>query len=217
MKKEKEKNNTQNWVNTLIAIFIFELIGLIIAIFLIINGTLELRYKSISTKNIKEQPPIEEVDTNNNVSNTKYTYDTIKGLYNYNQTFKLDGENVTEKFDLLLNEDGTYYYVNSLRVGIRSIGNYIIKDNTIILNKLLNVTDGPGLAPSFETIKLTIISNSEITFNTKTNYNSGNNQDITLTKTNEEEKEKFINTYKTDIKNLLENSYFTNKKSNEQN
>ena len=161
---------------------------------------------------------------NNNISTTKiasseetqsYTYENIEGLYTYEENIIVDNQKLKERTDLLLNADGTYFYSRAVRVSLRHAGNYIIDGNKIILNRLFTISDGPQLVPYFEKITLTINEDKTIKYNIKETEDEYIKNE-TLAKNTDDEKENFIKAYDADKENLLNNSYYFNKKNEKQ-
>ena len=106
---EKGKNNINNGVNIIIAVFILEVVGLIIALFLVLNGNLTLRFDNFPTRDNQEQPPVETKKETTNIAKT-YTYESIKGLYREKNVVDQEREKDTtlapkERY-LLLNQNG---------------------------------------------------------------------------------------------------------------
>ena len=156
--------------------------------------------------------PKEKVPAPNKTEERIYTYDEISGLYTKEEFITVDNEQIKERTDLLLNSDGTYFYSYAVRASQRNIGNYIINGNKIILNKLFEVSDGPGITPNFETITIEINQDKTIS-HTISKIVTGPNKEIKLTKNTDAAKEEFIRVYGADKDTLLKNSYYSNNKS----
>ena len=99
-----------------------------------------------------------------NNENTKkvYLYSEIKGRYTY--TTETNG-GIYVGFDLELFENGTFHYRYRVDNDSGDIGNYIIIDDTIILNRLYKHGSELGLIPVKGQIKLKINNDGTITDN----------------------------------------------------
>lgn len=91
----------------------------------------------VKEKDEKEVANKVEEKTNENI----YIYDQIKGVYH--GTIKDESDGVVNEitYNLYLDEDGTFVYQTFNNLGGAAsnlLGNYIIKDNKIILNSLFN-------------------------------------------------------------------------------
>ncbi|MGN1358110.1 MAG: hypothetical protein ACI4WU_01950 [Bacilli bacterium] len=77
----------------------------------------------------------------------KYTYSKIKGLYKYSDsTLKDDDGTVySVSYQLYLYENGTFIYNFSRNSHYGYMGNYIIVDDTIVLNYLFSTGGGVGI------------------------------------------------------------------------
>ena len=190
----KEKNN--KGVNLLLVILV---VALAVLCFLFATGIVNFKNDTTNDDSVNDKPETTNVKT--------YSYKELAGLYSYTETLSSqDGENLNETFDLLLNDDGTYFYSDAVRVSMRHIGNYIIEGNNIIINKIYSVSDGPSITPSFETITMTINENGQILYNTKINFGNNGAKDIALAKQDEASKNNFVNKYAADKEKLLKNS-----------
>ena len=98
---------------------------------------------SIEAANIKETTENKDIET--------YTYENISGYFTFNEKIPVDYGTYTSDTEahnfLYLYENGTFFYehgfVNARATGC---GNYIIKDNKIILNHWFSTTSyGEGL------------------------------------------------------------------------
>ena len=131
----------------------------------------------------------------NNISenNKTYTYSEMKGLYkfeykNLNENSKIEYKTT---YNLYLYENGTFVYKMLNIAPSGYIRNYIIENNEIKLNYLFSFNSGTGIKSIKETKILTINSNNSITDENQP-IDTINLTNITLTKTNETEENKFI-------------------------
>lgn len=88
-----------------------------------------------------------------------YTYDGVKGLYTYiSETVTTEsGDEIFAFYSLYLYENGTFKYEMGTGAPYGQMGNYIIKDNTIVLNYLFSTNSGVGItvATGSKTISIT--------------------------------------------------------------
>lgn len=191
----EEKNN-----KGFIALLVILVIILAVLCVLFATGTINLKV---------EEKCVDNDDTNQVEDIKAYSYNEIAGLYSYTESFvSQEGENLNEVFDLLLNEDGTYFYSDAIRISLRHTGNYIIEGDVLTINKLYSVSDGPTLSPSFETIKMTIEDSGQITYNAKLDYGNGEAKVISFTKQDETSKTNFINKFGADKEKLLKIAFY---------
>ena len=191
---EKGKNNINNGVNIIIAVFILEVVGLIIALFLVLNGNLTLRFDNFPTRDNQEQPPVETKKETTNIAKT-YTYESIKGLYKEKNVVDQEREKDTtlapkERY-LLLNQNGTFYYQLPVRTASGYYGNYKIEGNKIILTYWFYVSSAIKSLNDNETKTNTIIINEDGTIKDSyaPNYNNVK-EEISLTQADNSEYEK---------------------------
>lgn len=94
--------------------------------------------------------------------NATYNYDSVAGYYKENITFsseKTDSDGAS--FMLHLYSNGTYSYRYSYAAPFGTIGNYIIKDNTIILNALAETGSGAGINTKLFDVKRILVINED--------------------------------------------------------
>lgn len=156
---EQKKNN-----GTLIGILIGIILSLLVVFCLFATGYINFKSnpasKETTTANVEQT-----VDNNQEVSNNTYSYDEIKGLYKFKSEIKKDefGNERSLWFNLYLYENGTFSYSFGGNVRSGYIGNYVIKDNTIMLNYLFRTTTAAQIFRTSGTKVLTINSNNTLT------------------------------------------------------
>jgi len=113
-------------------------------------------YDKVLSKGTEESVKKETTEVKKN-DGVGYTYDQVKGLYVAEETFSVADLGLKEEdltggvfkngYRLCLYEDGIYYYQRGSSEGknVRELGNYIIKDNEIILNPLFEGGSDAGL------------------------------------------------------------------------
>lgn len=150
---EKGKNN-----NGLVALLVVVIIVMAIIIFLLLIGKINLNKDNSS--NI-------ETITNNNITNkkTSYNYSDIKGLYEYKSENMIDesGTEFSASYFLYLYENGTFNYRMASFSSYGYMGNYIISDNTVVLNYLFSNNSGSEIEVTTGTKTLTINSDNTLT------------------------------------------------------
>ena len=118
--------------------------------------------KSEPTTIEKTNTEIEKNNSESIVNNTKktYSYNEIKGVYKYSKELTAD---ITATYELELFENGTfdYHYLTEYDQGL--VGNYIIVDDEIILNKFFSTGSGVGMYATVGTLKLKINSDGSLT------------------------------------------------------
>ena len=119
--------------------------------------------------NTKNEPTTVEDSTKTNESNIKaYDYNNIKGLYTYKGTSvysEANDGNITPEYKLYLYENGMFFYDYAYLAGEGKIGNYIIANNTIILNNLFDTHSDVSLTVIDGTNTLTINEDGSLTDN----------------------------------------------------
>lgn len=116
-----------------------------------------------------------------------YDYENISGYYKGSviDTPEMDDKGITY-FSLYLYENGTFS-LNESRFGQTGfIGNYIIKDNKLNLNYLYSTNSGAGKKKTSGTTIITIISNDKLSTIAKGQGSSTKEQELILTKENNE-------------------------------
>ena len=92
----------------------------------------------------------------------------VSGLY------EVEGNNPDTKFELLLNDDGTFMFLDDTPSVYGRAGNYYIADNKIILNNLFIISDGMSIQINNDNSMDALVYNNGVINYTKEN--------ITLTK-----------------------------------
>ena len=87
------------------------------------------------------------IDLVSNEEKNKFNYDDIAGLYVYKDD---------EHIKLYLYTDGTYYFQTSVRYARGSVGNYLIKDDQIILNSIAEHGSDIARFIKFESKNITV-------------------------------------------------------------
>ena len=118
-----------------------------------------------------------------NLLKTEYDYDDVKGVYTYTSEATKDeeGNDITAMYRLYLNENGTFFYKMGTGAMTGHIGNYVIKDQTIILNYLFRTDNGTGLFSTEGSKTLTITAKDTFTDN-QPSVTVGNMKNVLLKK-----------------------------------
>ena len=144
-----------------------------------ISTTTETNVKEPSKSNIAQQ------------ENQKlYSYKDIKGFYGFKRKIQDD---VEEYYYLYLYENGTFKYQYGTMSVSSIIGNYIIEDNKLILNKIFVGGGDVGLRTSSGEMELTINPDGTITdsyISSLVIYNQ--NSKVTLKRTSEKEEQEYL-------------------------
>ena len=116
-------------------------------------------YAIIERKMNKCDCPKCEITTNNEEKNiVSYNYEDVAGYYTVNYSFNSEKTDSTDASVFLhIYSDGTYSYRYSFHAPYGTVGNYIIKDNTIIMNDIARTGSGTDFTP----ISSSEISNSK--------------------------------------------------------
>lgn len=162
----KENNNK----GIIIFLIIITIIMGIITI-LTLNGTISLKQKQ--TENT------EEITDNTQI----YNYSDIKGLYTFVSEKIIDENNneFTPSYNLFLYENGIFQYQLSTFYPFGYVGNYIIKDNQIILNYLFETHSDTSLTVTNGKHTITINDNNTL-FDNNQPISNINLTKVTLTK-----------------------------------
>ena len=137
-------------VKYLIAVNIIFIIVCILSCCLIVNNI---------KKNTKQCDCPKCEATNNEEKNiVSYNYEDVAGYYTVNYSFNSEKTDSTDASVFLhIYSDGTYSYRYSFHAPYGTVGNYIIKDNTIIMNDIARTGSGTDFTP----ISSSEISNSK--------------------------------------------------------
>ncbi len=154
-------------------------------------------------------------DNNKNDETIEYTYDSIKGLYTYfGETKKTElGNEYAAFFYLYLYENGTFNYKMGTAAPYGYMGNYIIKDNTIILNYLFRTSSGADITVTSGTKTITITSDGSLVDSDPT-VNMDDLTSVTLKKESSEKENQFLYgdevSYSHDFSKILNDYYIIN-------
>lgn len=187
------KNNNKGVIILLIIII------LILATLCILFATNKIKLNQSNDNIFKEERD------NISENNKTYNYSEMKGLYKFETEILTDesGNEYKATYNLYLYENGTFIYKLSTMAPFGYMGNYIIEDNKIRLNYLFSTNSGASIKITKGSKNLTINSNNSITVENQP-INTINLTNITLTKTNETEENKFI-TVGNDFEKILNN------------
>lgn len=145
-----------------------------------ISTTTETNVKESSKSNIAQQ------------ENQKlYSYKDVKGVYKYTTQDQLNGENFDIECILYLYEDGTFNYSHEGVIGQAILGNYILDNDTIILNKLFRHGNDLSLGTAKGQLRLKLNSDETIT-DSNNSFGIEKTKNITLAKISKSEEEKYI-------------------------
>lgn len=150
------------------------------------------------------------VGENNEIA--KYDYKSIKGLYKYtSETMKDDtGNEYNASYNLYLYENGTFNYRMTTMGIFGYMGNYIIENNTIILNYLFETNSGAEIDVTTGTKTITI-TDKDTLVDAEQSINMVNMKSVTLEKTTATEENEFLKG--NDFSNILKNYHITNNAS----
>ncbi len=196
------KNNNKGVIILLIIII------LILATLFILFATNTIFFNASSKNNHSENTTTnnqENSNVTNKENNKAYNYSEMKGLYKFETEILTDesGNKYRATYNLYLYENGTFIYKLSTMAPFGYMGNYIIEDNKIKLNYLFSTNSGASIKITKGSKNLAINSNNSITDENQP-INTINLTNITLTKTNETEENKFI-TDGNDFEKILNN------------
>ncbi len=161
----------------------------LIAVILILGGSLlylNMNKDKIGCKSACQKPKAE----------AQYTVDNIKGLYIFNSdpvhSEEADSD-VTIAYQLYLYEDGTFNYSLTQPYG-GHIGNYTVKNNSIVLNYMFDTSSDTSLEHSSKTKVLTISENGSL-IDSENEVSIVKSSKITLNKASNEEEKAFLNNH----------------------
>ena len=201
-KTKKKKNNT--WIIVVLVILVLGLGGYLI-------------YDKVIDKIGKEEVKEESDKQNEIIEQKEYTYESIKGLYKNTTetTMNVDDEkiNLVASYNLYLYDNGTFNYRYGTMTRMGYIGNYIIKDNTIILNYLFSTGNDMGISVTNGSKTLIINEDGSITDN-KQDLTTLSLTSIILEKTTANEENEFLN--ENDFSKVLNDYYISNNATNKQ-
>ncbi len=139
-----------------------------------------------------------------------HTYNDIKGLYTYtSETIKDDelGHEYFAFYYLYLNENGTFNYRMGTGAPWGYVGNYVIKDNTIILNYLFRTNSGAEITVTTGSKTIAITDNHTLT-DVNPSVTVADMTTVTLKKASAAEESEFSR-YE-DLAYILKNYHITN-------
>ena len=137
-----------------------------------------------------------------------YTYDSMKGLYKYaSETVEDEYGEHTALYYLYLNENGTFNYKMGTGALHGHIGNYIIKDNTIVLNYLFSTNSGAGIDATTGSKTITIAAKDTLV-DANPSVTVANMTKVTLKKATSAEESEFAQ-YE-DVSYILKNYELSN-------
>ncbi len=148
----------------------------------------------------------------NSADVTEYTYSGIKGLYTYtSETIKDEYGEYAAFYYLYLYENGTFTYRMGTGAPFGHMGNYIIKDNTIVLNYLFSTNSGAGIDVTTGSKTITIASKDTLV-DANPSVTVANMTNVTLKKASSAQANEFSQ-YE-DFSYILKNYEITNHASN---
>ena len=162
----------------------------------------------MATKENTNNSTNENINTSTSKLETeKYNYDNIEGLYSHSTESKKDenGNEYSFNFNLYLYKNGTFNYRMSAIAPYGYIGNYIIKDDTVILNYLFRTGSGADLFITNGNKTLRLNSVYSITDSNPMEDSKFNNKptSIDLKKQSKEKAEEFLKN--NDFSNYINN------------
>lgn len=122
---------------------------IVILIFIIVGLSFCLIYDKIIDKDDQNEEINSIEESIENQENTKsYTYKDVAGNYYFEANIKIeDLPDAKREYFLILEEDGTYCYDTIFMAHGGHIGNYMIVDDTIVLNYLFSTGNDEGISP----------------------------------------------------------------------
>ncbi len=179
--------------------------AIVLAVLVLVMGSYII-YDNYTNKNTDNDDSDEVIE---------YTYDDIKGLYTYFGEPQKD-ENGSEHaayFYLYLYENGTFNYKMGIEAPYGYMGNYIIKDNTIVLNYLFRTNSGAGINVTSGSKTITITSDGSLVDDDPT-VNMDDLTSVTLKKASSERESQFLYgddvSYSNDFSKILNDYYISN-------
>lgn len=193
----KENNN-----KSIIILLIIIIVVMAIITTLALTDTINLK-NNPQSNNLTENK--EEIKENTEI----YSSENIKGTYSYKSEMITDEyeNNFHASYNLTLYENGTFEYRLATIYPFGYIGNYIIKDNQIILNYLFETNSSTGINVTNGTHTITI-NNDNTLSDTNQPITNINLTTITLTK------DETIKLNYDDIYNKINNYTITNNSDN---
>lgn len=173
--------------------------SIVLAVLVVVMGSCII-YNNYTDKN---------TDIDKNDETIEYTYDGIKGLYTYfgdKKTVSPENE-ISAFFYLYLDENGTFNYKMGTAAPYGYMGNYIIKDNTIILNYLFRTSSGADITVTSGSKTITITSDgSLVDFDPSVNMDDLTS--VTLKKASAEQESQFLQS--DDFSKIINDYYIIN-------
>lgn len=141
-----------------------------------------------------------------------YTYDDLEGLYTHisDSVTNEFGNEIFSYHYLYLYANGTFNYRMGTGAPFGRMGNYIIKDNTIILNYLFSTNSGAGINVTTGSKTINITDIDTLVDNTPSVV-VGDATSVTLKRASAEKEREFLDGG--DFSTLLDNSIIDNKAS----
>lgn len=152
----------------IVAIIIICIMGLVIYRQTNKNLNTEINTKNTTSSDLSEtqsNDTISNITTNNTLiensttTSNVYSYNDIKGIYTYSQKLN-DEENAF--YNLCLFENGTFYYSFGISNEKGFIGNYIIVDDEVVMNKMFSTGSDASLTAIEGSLKLKINSDNSL-------------------------------------------------------
>lgn len=169
-----------------------------------------LVYDKVIDKDVKGEVKEESGKQNEIIEQKEYTYESVKGLYKNTTetTINVDGEiNLVARYDLYLYDNGTFNYRYGTMTRMGYMGNYIIKDNTIVLNYLFSTGNDMGISVTNGSKTLIINDDGSIT-DDKQDLITLSLTSIKLEKATANEEIEFLN--ENDFSKVLNDYYISN-------
>lgn len=194
----------QNNNRGLIALLIVIIVILSALCILLATGTISFKSNDVDNNETNQN-----VNMNDNDNKFEYDYKSIKGLYKYtSETMKDENGNEYEaSYNLYLYDNGTFNYRMATMVPYGYMGNYIIEDNTIVLNYLFETNSGAGIDVTTGTKKITITDENTLV-DVNQSISIVNMTSVTLEKATSAEENEFLQG--NDFSNILKNYHITN-------
>ena len=127
----------------------------------------------------------------NNTEIIKYTYYEIKGTYTYEDEKSKNEDGNMFGCSISLFENGTFIHGCGVTIPLGTMGNYIIKDNNIVLNYLFETRSDANIIAETGSDIITISDKNTLLFTNATNW-GGSKSSITLKRDTSSDENKLL-------------------------
>ncbi len=178
---------------------------IILALLLVAVGSY-VAYDTFVKQDETIQPSINE-NVGNDISAEvmKYTYEGVKGLYTYTSEAAQNEQDLF--YYLYLYENGMFNYKMGTGASFGYIGNYVIKEDKVVLNFLFKIDSGAGVTVSTGSKTITITEN-DVLVDDNPSVVVDDMKKVTLKKASSAEEREFLQG--DDFLEILKNYHATN-------